>query len=135
MVKSRVQKIQIEVSNGDGDKLTVSLEGGVTREKVVQLLDIIDLMGGISGRVVRSIVKKSKFARIFEIIRNHHSAFDWFSSKNVKSEYEKEFGEKIEQSTVSTYLSRLSSMRLLVKAGSRRSWKYRCIAPRKLLSP
>ncbi|MFQ6085239.1 MAG: hypothetical protein ACE5OY_03115 [Candidatus Bathyarchaeia archaeon] len=110
----------------------MTFEGNFTREKVVQLLDLVDLMGGTSKSEVRD--NKSKFARVFQVIKDDFP-FKWFSSKDVKRCYDREYGgeENIKLSTMSTYLSRLSSMGLLLKRGTRRVRRYRCIAPRRLL--
>lgn len=132
MSKARVRKIRIEALDSQG-KVSVTFEGNVTKEKVVQLLDLVDLMGGVSNSLIRDNPNgKSKFARVFGIIKESFS-FGWFSSKDVILAYQDEYGEKIKPSTTSTYLSRLSSMGYLVKRGTRRIRQYRCIAPRRLL--
>lgn len=132
MSKVRVRKIRIELLDGDG-KVSVNFEGNVTKEKVVQLLDLVDLMGGISNSPYRDNLNgKSKFARVFSIIKEGFT-FGWFSSKDVIMAYRDEYGERIKPSTMSTYLSRLSAMGYLVKRGTRRIRQYRCIAPRRLL--
>ncbi|HID91109.1 TPA: hypothetical protein EYP44_04015 [Candidatus Bathyarchaeota archaeon] len=132
MVKTPVRKIRIEIFNQEG-KLTVTFEGAVTKEKVIQLLDLVDLMGGISrANVEEGMSAKTKFSRVFGVIKENFS-FGWFSSKDVKIAYQDEYGEDIKLSTVATYLSRLSSMGLLLKRGAGRLRHYRCIAPRRLL--
>ncbi|MEM4190282.1 MAG: hypothetical protein QXO79_00630 [Nitrososphaerota archaeon] len=40
------RKVRLEVVGDDGDRLTVILEGRVTREKIMQLADLVDLYGG-----------------------------------------------------------------------------------------
>jgi predicted transcriptional regulator len=49
----------------------------------------------------------------------------WFSSKDIQSIYEQEIKEPISLSTVATYLSRMESKGILMKAGTSNRLKYK----------
>lgn len=42
------RKIRIEVQDNEGNTISVSFQGKIARNKVLQLLDFIELLGGIS---------------------------------------------------------------------------------------
>lgn len=56
----------------------------------------------------------------------------WFTSLVVKDQYERQYGEEIKLSTVSTYLTRLTGEGFLERCGNRVERKYRVIGEEKL---
>jgi len=56
----------------------------------------------------------------------------WFTSLVVKSRYERQYGEEIKLSTVSTYLTRLTSEGFLERRGNRVEREYHVIGEEKL---
>ncbi len=49
----------------------------------------------------------------------------WFSSKDIQSVYEQELNEPVSLSTVSTYLSRMTSKGILLRTGGSNNLKYK----------
>jgi hypothetical protein len=47
-------KITIEARDRTGNKIAVSLQGRLRKQKVLQLLDLIELLGGVSSSVASS---------------------------------------------------------------------------------
>ena len=121
------KKIRVEVFNLNGDRYTITFEGNVTREKALYLLDLVELLGGVSKddtQLARSAL--SKIDKLYLVIeRNFPIGF--FSSKNIQVAYEKEFKEPISLSTVSTYLSRMVERGFLLKDGSYHNRRYKMI--------
>ncbi len=113
------RKIRVDVSDKEGNKFTVTFQGKVTRQKVLQLLDLIEILGGVSSSndTGESFPNQSKFAKISGLIEKRFP-LGWFSSKNIKSVYEDVYGETVGLSTVSTYLNRLAQRGVLHKSGS-----------------
>jgi hypothetical protein len=121
------RKIRVEVFDRNGDRYTITFEGNVTREKALYLLDLVELLGGVS-KVDTQLTPSalSKIDKIYLVIeRNFPIGF--FSSKNIQAAYEKEFKEPISLSTVSTYLSRMVERGLLLKNGSYHHRRYKMI--------
>lgn len=122
------RKIRVEVFDGEGNKYSIAFEGQVTREKALRLLDIVELLGGVAGRsnpeVAAPVSEVSKQDKVLMLIQKHFPVV-WFSSKDVQAVYEQEFKEPISLSTVATYLSRMATRGMLVRAGASNRLKYR----------
>jgi len=119
------RRVKIDINNDDGDKITISMEGHLTREKVLQILDFIDLLGG--SQMVDALSEGSnlsKFDKIQNVISRKFPV-GWFTSQEVMIAYEDAFDEPIGLSTVSTYLSRLVVKGLLTRSGSAAKRRYR----------
>ncbi|MDI6805489.1 MAG: hypothetical protein QMD20_02360 [Candidatus Bathyarchaeia archaeon] len=125
------KKMRVELFDSEGNKYTVSFEGQITREKALRLLDMVELLGGISagegnpGNAVPAVVDQpNKYSKVRMIIQKHFPLV-WFSSRDVQLVYEQELKEPISLSTVATYLYRMASKGLLAKAGASNRLKYR----------
>ena len=119
------KKIRVEVYDRSGNRYTITLEGSISRENVIKLLDIVELLGGMQGSSSTSSFS-TKFEKIQSIIENCFAS-SWFSAKDVQMEYRNITGEHIGLSTVSTYLSRLSERGLLIKQKISNRTRYRLI--------
>jgi len=125
------RKVRVELFDSEGNKYTVSFEGQITREKAVRLLDLVELLGGVSSGTgnpeVNSTVPSdglSKYEKVRTLIRRNFPIV-WFSSREVQSAYEQEFKEPISLSTVATYFARMSNKGILVKTGASNRLKYK----------
>ena len=123
------RKMRIEVFDGEGNKYTISLEGNISREKAVKILDLIELLGGIPSNNPISANSRYKTAKIEKIKAIIEKKFPlvWFSSKEIQKAYENEFKEPINLSTVSTYLSRLADRGFLIANSNSRVKRYRMV--------
>ena len=122
------RKIRVEIFDRNGDRYTITFEGNVTREKALYLLDLIELLGGVSkidSQTTHSALPK--IDKIYSVIERNFP-IGLFSSKNIQSAYEKEFKEPISLSTVSTYLSRMVERGLLEKNGSYHNRRYNMLS-------
>ncbi|MEM2104420.1 MAG: BlaI/MecI/CopY family transcriptional regulator [Candidatus Bathyarchaeia archaeon] len=122
------RKMRIEVFDGDGNKYSIAFEGQVTREKALRLLDLVELLGGVTGVAnpgVRAPSSElSKYDKVLTLVQKHFPMV-WFSSRDVQAVYEQEFKEPISLSTVATYLSRMAGKGLLSRSGASNRLKYR----------
>ncbi|MEM3019224.1 MAG: hypothetical protein QXO92_03115 [Candidatus Bathyarchaeia archaeon] len=122
-------KLRFQLYDSDGNRLTISLEGNVSRDKVLQILDLFEIMGGLSPNPPLKGFEAqqpdaTKLERLKAIIKGHFP-IGWFSSKEIQLAYEETYKEPIALSTVSTYLQRLSEGGFLMKAGSRAERRYK----------
>ena len=123
------RKMRVELFNSKGERYTITFEGQVTREKVLHLLDLVELLGGVptgNPEWKSSTSRVSKIDKIRLVIEKRFP-FGWFSSRDVQSTYEGEFKEPISLSTVSTYLSRLADRGSLSKNGAFNRRRYRLV--------
>lgn len=126
------RKMRIELFDNEGNKYTIGFEGQISRDKALKLIDMVELLGGLSTGNVRSTpqladgvrVYQTKCDKLFDLIRRNYASV-WFTSNETRQAYEEEFKEPISLSTASTYLGRLNSRGLLSKSGSANSIRYR----------
>lgn len=124
------KRLKLEVTDGQGDKLTLILEGRLTREKIIQLADLIDVYGGGLDREEAVQLEGSKLSRVMAVVEKHFP-FSTFTSREVLEAYESEYREPVTLSTVSTYLSRLSNKGFLERVGLGSQVKYRLVRSEK----
>lgn len=121
--------MRVEVFDGTGNRYAITFEGNVTREKALQLLDLIELLGGmpsVNPNFEESASAYSKFDKLRSILEKHFPIV-WFSSRDAQLVYEQEIKEPISLSTVSTYLSRMADRGILAKSGMSGQRRYRTL--------
>jgi hypothetical protein len=125
------RKIRVELFDGEGNRYTLGFEGQVTRDKALRLIEIVELLGGApsEGSTVAtgsSLPDRvlSRFEKVQAVIQKGFPLV-WFSSRDIQLAYEQELKEPISLSTVSTYLSRMTSKGMLLRTGGPNSLKYK----------
>jgi hypothetical protein len=125
------RKMRVELFDSDGNRYTIAFEGQITRDKALRLLDLVELLGGApsegptvgQGASLQNRVL-SRFEKVQLVIQKSFPLI-WFSSKDIQSVYEQELKEPVSLSTVSTYLSRMTSKGLLLRTGGSNNLKYK----------
>jgi hypothetical protein len=119
------RKLRLELNNGDGNKISVTISGRFKRDKILQLLDFIELLDGDSEiNEEKSLSDFSKFDKLQLIIKRKFP-IGWFNSQELMIAYEDILNEPIGLSTVSTYLYRLAEKRVLIRSGSLAERRYK----------
>ncbi len=125
------RKIRVELFDSDGNRYTIAFEGQVTRDKALRLLDLVELLGGapnegpaVNATSTASNRTLSRFEKVQLVIQKNFPLI-WFSSKEIQLAYEQELKEPVNLSTISTYLSRMASKGILLRAGGGNSLKYK----------
>ncbi len=121
---ARKKKIRIQLDDGEGGKYSLSLEGTVTREKIIKVFELMELLDmekveGGEGANLNSVGSK-----ILNIVENKFSFGDFTSSELLEA-YEDEYNEPVKLSVVSTYLARFSDRGMLERKRNSREWLYR----------
>ncbi len=118
------KRFKIEFYDDNGIKHNISLEGNVHKEKIVQIMDYVELMGGIKNINPPQVTNsENKFFRIKNLVLSNYSD-KVFTSKDIQISYFESYGDDIPLSTVSTYLSRLADRGVLNRGGSSGEWHY-----------
>ena len=118
-------RVKINVNDEEGNKITISFEGKITRNKVLQVLDFVELLGGTNMPGEEKTVDfLSKFDKIQNVVERKFP-IGWFTSQEVMVTYEDIFDEPIGLSTASTYLSRLVEKNILTRSGSPAERRYK----------
>jgi hypothetical protein len=122
------KKVKVEITDEEGTKYSLALQGKVSHEKVMRMMELIDLLGQGSHDVMEPVPpnESTTFGRILKLIQSSYSAKE-FSSADIARDYEDLHDSPIPLSTVSTYLSRLADKGLLKRQKFGNSWVYRLV--------
>ncbi|MCE2505210.1 MAG: hypothetical protein J4F36_01780 [Nitrosopumilaceae archaeon] len=118
------KRIRIDMEDSDGARYDIKLEGNVTREKVLKIFEMMDLMNIEEEQETTNI--DSVGSKIWHIIDKFFPMAK-FTSTNILEKYEDEFNEPIKLSVISTYLSRFSSKGRVGRTRNGREWTYQTI--------
>ncbi|MEE8565380.1 MAG: hypothetical protein V3S79_03230 [Candidatus Thermoplasmatota archaeon] len=126
------RKLKIEFNNGDGNKISVTISGQFKRDKVLQLLDFIDLLDGNSEINEEKLLTDLSKIEKLQLIIKRKFPIGWFNSQEMMIAYEDILNEPIGLSTVSTYLYRLVGKRVLIRSGSLAERRYKLARVKKI---
>jgi hypothetical protein len=118
------KKIRIDLEDADGAKYNFSLEGNVTREKMLKIFELMDLMN-IEGQE-ESPQLDSVGSKIWHLI-DKNFPMGKFTSSQILEKYEDEYGEPIKLSIISTYLARFATKNKISRERQGREWAYQII--------
>lgn len=118
------KRIRIDMEDSDGARYDIKLEGNVTREKVLKIFEMMDLMNIEEEQESTNI--DSIGAKIWHIV-DKFFPMGKFTSTNILEKYEDEYNEPVKLSIVSTYLSRFSSKGKIDRIRTGREWTYQTI--------
>ena len=118
------KRIRIDLEDSEGAKYNFSLEGNVTREKMLKIFELMDLMNIEEPDDVSQL--DSIGAKIWNIVDKHYP-IGKFTSSMVLEKYEDEYGEPIKLSVISTYLSRFATKGRVVREKQGKEWAYQVL--------
>ena len=118
------KRIRIDMEDSDGAKYDIKLEGNVTREKILKIFEMMDLMNIEEDQETTNM--DSVGAKIWHIV-DKYFPMGKFTSTNILEKYEDEYNEPVKLSVISTYLSRFSSKGKVDRARTGREWTYQTI--------
>jgi len=118
------KRIRINLEDADGAKFKFDIEGNVTKDKVLKLFELMDLMNIEEEQNIPDL--DSIGGKIWNIIENTFPT-GRFTSSTVLEEYEDEYNKPIKLSVVSTYLARFASRNKIQRTRVGREWSYQII--------
>jgi len=118
------KRIRIDMEDSDGAKYDIKLEGNVTRDKVLKIFEMMDLMNIEEEQEITNI--DSTGAKIWNIV-DKFFPMGKFTSTNILEKYEDEYNEPVKLSIISTYLSRFSTKGKINRVRTGREWTYQTI--------
>ena len=118
------KRIRIDMEDSEGARYDIKLEGNVTREKVLKIFEMMDLMNIEEEQTTTNI--DSVGAKIWHIVDMFFPMGN-FTSTNILEKYEDEYNEPLKLSIVSTYLSRFSTKGKIDRTRTGREWTYHTI--------
>jgi len=116
------KRIRIDMEDADGARYDIKLEGNVTRNKILKIFEMMDLMN--IEEEEQSLVKMdSTGSKIWHII-DKFFPIGKFTSTNILEKYEDELNEPVKLSIISTYLSRFAVKGKVNRIRTGREWTY-----------
>ncbi len=118
------KRIRIDMEDTDGARFDIKIEGNVTREKVLKIFEMMDLMNIEEEHETTNM--DSVGSKIWHIV-DKFFPMGKFTSTTILEKYEDEFNEPVKLSVISTYLSRFSSKGRIDRVRTGREWTYQTI--------
>lgn len=106
------------MDDGDGVRIDIKLEGDVTKEKLMKVYEMVELMNTKSTTQLDTVG-----AKIWHVAEKYFAPGN-FTSNMVLEKYEDEYNEPIKLSVVSTYLARFSDRMRMERRKTGREWSY-----------
>jgi hypothetical protein len=128
------KKIKIELEDEEGDKYNLSLEGNMSKEKVMKVMELMEAIN--SSKSQRSEYNgyhtpnqmqdnaSSLSSKIWRIVESKFP-FTSFSSTDILEMYTDEYDEPIKLDVVATYLSRYHKKGRLLRSKGGKEWIYK----------
>jgi len=117
------KRIRIDLEDSEGAKYNFSLEGNVTRDKMLKIFELMDLMNIESEEPTQL---DSIGSKIWNIIDKYHP-IGKFTSSIILEKFEDEYEVPVKLSVISTYLSRFASKGRVVREKQGKEWAYQII--------
>ena len=119
------KRIRIDVTDKDGVKFDLKLEGNVTREKVLKIFELMEL-ANIEEPSTTTPNMTTVGGKIWAIVDKYFPTGK-FTSNDILEKYEEEYNEPIKLSIISTYLARFTSKNKTERARKGREWAYQAL--------
>lgn len=101
------------------------MEGTLSRDKVLKIVDMAEMIGGKSEANQQiAFSRDTTFGRLYILIEKKFTLGS-FTSTDILEAYEDEYNTPIRLSTISTYLQRLTEKGLLTRSKTNLGWAYR----------
>ena len=131
-LSSKKKKIKIELEDDEGSKYNLSLEGNFSKEKILQVIELMDLVRSDSSRTITNPLQEksntllSVDSKIWNIVQESFY-FNTFTSSDIVNIYKKKYNETIKLSIISTYLARYSLKGKLNRTKRLREYVYNLV--------
>lgn len=139
------KRIKIELEDAEGGKYNLSLEGNLSKDKIQKVLQLVESLNvskdDLDNNIQIPVEQNNRLqkydlglnrsnnsigSKIWALIENNF-AYSSFTSSNVAESYEESYGEQLQLSLISTYLSRYFEKQKLVRSKRGKEWIYKLI--------
>ena len=119
------KRVKIELQDDEGTKYTLALEGKLSKEKVMKVMELMEMINvPVEDGHGPAPSQDTFFGKLYSLIETSFPGGE-FSSSDVAQEFEERYGLPVRLATVSTYLSRLADKNHLRREKFGNSWVYR----------
>ena len=126
-MSSGKKKFKIELEDAEGSKYNLSLEGNISRDKILKIVEFMDLLNIEPSNREADIARPASSSvgdRIWSLV-DAKFPYGSFTSSDILELFEDQYNEPIKLSIVSTYLSRYSERGRLVRVRQGKEWVYK----------
>jgi len=130
-MSSGKRRFKIELEDAEGSKYNLSLEGNVSKEKIMKIVEFMDLLNiesngnvGEGETLTLNRTAGSVGDRIWNVVEGKFP-YGGFTSTDILELYEDQYNEPIKLSIISTYLSRYSERGRLMRNRQGKEWVYK----------
>ena len=128
------KKIKIEVEDAEGDKYNLSLEGNMSKEKVMKEMELMEAINDgkseptefnnyhTPNQLQQNL--NSLSSKIWWIVESKFP-FTSFTSTDILEMYTDEYNEPIKLDVIATYLSRYEKKGKLLRSKGGKEWIYK----------
>jgi predicted transcriptional regulator len=125
------KKIKIELEDDEGSKYNLSLEGNFSKEKILQVIELMDLVRSSDSEAITNPMQEKNHtlsvdSKIWNIIEESFY-FNNFTSSDIVNIYKKKYNETIKLSIISTYLARYCAKGKLNRTKRLREYVYNLV--------
>jgi hypothetical protein len=128
------KKIKIELEDEEGDKYNLSLEGNMSKEKVMKVMELMEAINAsksesseYNGYHTPNQMQEnpsSLSSKIWHIVESKFP-FTSFTSTDILEMYTDQYNEPIKLDVVATYLSRYHKKARLLRSKGGKEWIYK----------
>jgi hypothetical protein len=126
-MSSGKKKFRIELEDAEGSKYNMSLEGNISKDKILKIVEFMDLLNIESGNGEGQALRPASASvgdKIWGIVDSKFP-YGGFTSTDILALYEDQYNEPIKLSIISTYLSRYSERGRLARVRQGKEWVYK----------
>jgi hypothetical protein len=130
-MNSGKKRFKIELEDAEGSKYNLSLEGNISKEKMMKIVEFMDLIniesnGNNENEIYRSnrATPASVGDKIWTLVESKFP-YGGFTSTDILELYEDQYNEPIKLSIISTYLSRYAERGRLIRTRQGKEWIYK----------
>jgi hypothetical protein len=130
-MSSGKKRFKIELEDAEGSKYNLSLEGNISKEKMMKIVEFMDLIniesnGNNENEIYRSnrATPASVGDKIWTLVESKFP-YGGFTSTDILELYEDQYNEPIKLSIISTYLSRYAERGRLIRTRQGKEWIYK----------
>jgi len=127
-MSSGKRKFKIELEDAEGSKYNLSLEGNMSKEKIMKIVEFMDLLNiesnGNGDGETTTKAPGSVGDRIWSLVEGKFP-YSSFTSTDILELFEDQYNEPIKLSIISTYLSRYSDRGRLARTRQGKEWVYK----------
>jgi predicted transcriptional regulator len=128
------KKIKIELEDAEGGKYNLSLEGNMSKDKIIKVFELMEgfnTEGAHQGKSDKYNIENQKndnltslSSKIWSIIENKFP-FTSFTSSDILEMYREEYDEQIKLDVIATYLSRYHKKGKINRSKKAKEWIYK----------